>query len=288
MWTNKFVKWYNRDMPLITLQYWHKGEYYGLPQITEGAVSYNPLFSFQKGKGVDVYYNVYDDDILINYFKKHPQKFYQMTETYLKECRRLMYFINKAKNRWVMNFCICRSSMNCQDYPIDLGCLFLGDAVLNINPELGKLVTKEEALEHLRKCREAGLVHMIGRNRLDAQWLGVKPGEKLLSICNCDPCCCLWRVSSILSPKIGSKIKKMPGVKVQVTDKCIGCGTCMKGICFVNAIQLRDKKASISNECRGCGRCVDVCPQNAIELTVEDTNFVKKSIEKIDKIIDVT
>ena len=232
-------------------------------------------------KGDDIIYLTQDKVIEIN----QPMGEY---DNLILPSQVLEYFINKAKNRWVMNFCICRSSMNCQDYPIDLGCLFLGDAVLNINPELGKLVTKEEALEHLRKCREAGLVHMIGKNRLDAQWLGVKPGEKLLSICNCDPCCCLWRVSSILSPKIGSKIKKMPGVKVQVTDKCIGCGTCMKGICFVNAIQLRDKKASISNECRGCGRCVDVCPQNAIELTVEDTNFVKKSIEKIDKIIDVT
>ncbi|MFX1567855.1 MAG: DUF362 domain-containing protein [Promethearchaeota archaeon] len=93
---------------------------------------------------------------------------------------------------------------------------------------------------------------------------------------------------SIVAPKIGSKIKKMPGVKVEVTDKCIGCGTCIKGICFVNAIELRDKKAFISNECRGCGRCVEVCPQKAIEIRFEDTNFVKKTIERIDKIIDVT
>ena len=55
----------------------------------------------------------------------------------------LEYFINKAKNHWVMNFCICRSSMSCQDYPVDLGCLFLGDAVLDINPKLGRLVSKE-------------------------------------------------------------------------------------------------------------------------------------------------
>ena len=200
----------------------------------------------------------------------------------------LEYFINKAKNHWIMNFCICRSSMNCKDYPIDLGCLFLGDAVLGINPQLGKLVSKEKALEHLSKCREAGLVQMIGRNRLDAQWLGVSPGEKLLSICNCDPCCCLWRVSSILAPKIGSKIKKMPGVVVRVTNKCIGCGTCLKGICFVNAIKLENKKAVITEECRGCGRCVSVCPQNAIELLINDETYIKKSIKELDDLIEVT
>ena len=56
----------------------------------------------------------------------------------------LEYFINRSKNHWVMNFCICRSSMDCKDYPKELGCLFLGDAVLDINPQLGRLVSKEE------------------------------------------------------------------------------------------------------------------------------------------------
>jgi len=199
----------------------------------------------------------------------------------------LRYFIEKAKYHWVMNFCICRSSMKCENYPIDLGCLFLGEAVLGINPQLGRLVTKEEALEHIKKCEEARLVHMIGRNKLDAQWLGVKPGEKLLSICNCDPCCCLWRIAPVVVPKISSKIKKMHGVNVIVTDRCNGCKICTKGYCFVDAIHLINGKAVISKECRGCGRCVSICPHGAIEITIEDKYYVKKSIEEIDKIIDV-
>ncbi|MBY9010199.1 MAG: 4Fe-4S ferredoxin, partial [Candidatus Lokiarchaeota archaeon] len=52
----------------------------------------------------------------------------------------LEYFINKANSHWIMNFCICRKSMECKDYPIELGCLFLGEAVKDINPELGRLV----------------------------------------------------------------------------------------------------------------------------------------------------
>jgi ferredoxin len=200
----------------------------------------------------------------------------------------LEYFIQKAKYHWIMDFCICRTSMECKDYPRDLGCLFLGDAVLDINPQLGRLVSKEEALEHLKKCREAGLVHMVGRNKLDAQWLGVKPGEKLLSICNCCPCCCLWRISPIVNSKIGSKVNKMPGVTVKVTDRCIGCGTCLKGVCFVDAITLVDNHAIISDMCKGCGRCVSICPQNAIELTIEDEQYVKKAIKRLDKLVDVT
>ena len=173
--------------------------------------------------------------------------------------------------------------MNHYVYPF-----FLGDAVLDINPQLGRLATKEQALEHLRKCREAGLVQMVGKNKLDAQWLGVSLGEKLLTICNCDPCCCLWRVASSLTPKIGSKIKKMPGIVIRVSEKCIGCGTCLKDICFVGAISMKDNQAIISNQCRGCGRCVSICPQYAIELIIEDKKYIEKSIHELDKIIDIS
>mgnify|MGYP006296678221 CR=1 FL=1 len=197
------------------------------------------------------------------------------------------YFVKKAKHHWIMNFCICRDSMDCQDYPQELGCMFMGEAAEGINPELGRKVTKEEALEHLKKCEEAGLVHMIGRNKLDKQWLGVNPGNKLLTICNCCPCCCLWRIAPVLSPQIGSKVVKMPGVQVKVTDKCIGCGTC-QDVCFVKAISIIDKRAVISDQCRGCGRCVNVCPQQAIELNINDPHFVRRSIERIDKLVDLT
>ena len=51
-------------------------------------------------------------------------------------------FIEQAKVHWIMDFCICRDSNNCQDYPTDLGCLFLGEAAVRIDPCLGQLVTK--------------------------------------------------------------------------------------------------------------------------------------------------
>ena len=80
----------------------------------------------------------------------------------------------------------------------------------------------------------------------------------------------------------------MPGVNVKVTEKCIGCGTCTQGICFVDAIHVVNNRAVISEECRGCGRCVEICPQKAIELTIDDKLFVKKSIKRIEKVVDVT
>ena len=197
-------------------------------------------------------------------------------------------FIERANHHWIMNFCICRDSSNCKDYPIELGCLFLGEAVHNINPELGRLVTKEEALEHVRKCREAGLVHLIGRNKLDAMWLDAHPGNKLLSICNCCPCCCLWKVLPDIHPEIGRKVTKLPGLNVQVTDDCIGCGTCQEGVCFVDAISMVNDKAIITKECRGCGRCVEVCPEQAIEITMENERYFEEAVERIGRVVDVS
>jgi len=198
------------------------------------------------------------------------------------------YFIEKTNYHWIMHSCICRAAEKCQDYPIDLGCLFLGEAVLGINPQLGRRVTKEEALEHVRRCREAGLVHLIGRNKLDTVWLGVGPGSKLLTICNCCPCCCLWRVLPHVAPSIGDKITRMPGLTVAVSDRCTGCGTCTRDVCFVNAIQLVNQRAVISDECRGCGRCVSICPQEAIEISIDNDQFVEELINRLSPLVDVS
>ncbi|MBL7063071.1 MAG: 4Fe-4S binding protein [Anaerolineae bacterium] len=198
------------------------------------------------------------------------------------------HFIEEANTHWVMNSCICRDANQCENYPIDLGCLFLGEAALGINPQLGRRVTKEEALEHARQCREAGLVHLIGRNKLDTVWLGVGPGDRLLTVCNCCHCCCLWRVLPHVASRISAKVTRMDGVAVTVSDRCVGCGTCTQGVCFVDAIRVVDNCAVISDACRGCGHCVDVCPQGVIEISIEYGQFVERSIARISPLVDVS
>ena len=197
------------------------------------------------------------------------------------------HFVEEANYHFIMDWCICRSASKCDQYPIELGCLFLGEAAMKIDKNLGRKVTKEEAFDHVRKCRDAGLVHLIGRNKLDSIWLKVGPGEKLLTICNCCECCCLWRILPHLSTKISSKITKMPGVTVSVDDNCIGCGTCVD-VCFVKAIEIVDGKSVISEACRGCGRCVLICPEKAISLSIDGENSIHDSIERIDSLVDVT
>jgi ferredoxin len=196
-------------------------------------------------------------------------------------------FIEKANYLWIMDKCICRTGANCKDYPIDLGCLFMGEAAMGINPKLGHRVTRKEAREHMRKCREAGLFQLIGRNKLDTMWLNIRPGTKLLTVCNCCPCCCLWKILPVLSHKISEKIQRMPGVELTVTDRCVGCGTCEE-TCIARAIHVDCGRAVISTECRGCGQCVETCPEGAVELTVTDPTFMDSLIPRISALVDVT
>jgi ferredoxin len=199
----------------------------------------------------------------------------------------LEYFIHQARYHWVMDFCICRDASHCQSYPVELGCLFIGEAAREINPKFGRRVTAEEAVAHARRCREQGLVHLIGRNKLDSVWLNAGPAHKLLTVCNCCPCCCLWRILPEISPVISGKLTRMPGISVHVTEACVGCGTCARNVCFVEAIHMKDGRAQIGPECRGCGRCVTVCPSQAIELRIEDDAFIETTIRRIADAVEV-
>ena len=195
-------------------------------------------------------------------------------------------FIRNASHRFIMDFCICRQAMHCQNHPVELGCLFLGDAVKDIDPAYGKGVGLEAALAHVQKCRKEGLIHLIGRDRIDETWLQVKSNGKLMTICNCCSCCCLWKWLPELDPSIRSKVKRMPGVTVYVTNDCRGCGTCVD-VCFMHAIQLNNDKACISDECRGCGRCVDACPYQAMRLRIDDEMFLEKTMERVVSAVDI-
>jgi NAD-dependent dihydropyrimidine dehydrogenase PreA subunit len=195
------------------------------------------------------------------------------------------YFIENSSTHFIMDFCLCKDAMKCKHYPIDLGCLFMGDAAKNIPKELGKLVSKKEALAHVEKCRKAGLVHLIGRDKIDQTWLGVGTKLPLITVCNCCNCCCLWKMQSHLYETLSSRVKGMPGVKIVKNDKCTGCGACTEGICFVDNIKLKDGLVEIDKNCLACGRCVEICPNDAIELVIEDNDFINKTIERINKAV---
>lgn len=197
------------------------------------------------------------------------------------------HFIEKSSYRAVMNFCLCRDANKCQDYPVDLGCLFLGEAAKNIHSDVHRSVTKEEARAHVRRYREAGLVNIIGRAKFDSIMLDAAPHDKLMTICGCCPCCCITRALPFVPSTLSDFYQKMPGICIQVSDNCIGCGTCVDA-CIYDGIVLDGDVARVTDSCRACGRCVRACPNNSLKISVTDATYVQQTIAMLSQHIDVS
>jgi len=95
----RYEKWFNRNISLLNVEYWHWGEYFGLPKLIEGATHFNPLFVYRRGKGTDIYYDMNNietyNDPLIYYCLINPKKFKKVVEGYEKDCRKLIEISNK-------------------------------------------------------------------------------------------------------------------------------------------------------------------------------------------------
>ncbi|MBR6204180.1 MAG: 4Fe-4S binding protein [Candidatus Methanomethylophilaceae archaeon] len=187
----------------------------------------------------------------------------------------------RSERIFVMDFCICRRSNGCKDYPESKGCVFIGKGTERIPPEYGRFVSPEEACAYIDECDRLGLVHIIGRNKLDSIWLHTGDHRNLMTICNCCPCCCLWNMVRDIDRDISDTYKRMAGTEVSVdTEGCIGCGICMEG-CFVRAISIVNGKCVLdADKCRGCGRCVEGCPTGSISLTY-DPSLIDSEAERI-------
>lgn len=181
--------------------------------------------------------------------------------------------IKRCDDIVVMETCLCRTSNKCEDYPQDIGCIFLGPTSRKIPRTIGHTATVDEALKHVDRADKAGLSHLIGRNKIDSVWMNARPDEGLLTICHCCPCCCLWKVVPNLEDEISEKVTKLDGVTITYhEDACRSCMKCtQENVCMFKAISPKDNKIHIDpNQCRGCGLCVSKCKFNAITIDYTD------------------
>lgn len=196
--------------------------------------------------------------------------------------------IKRNKDIVIMKSCLCRTSNKCQDYPRDIGCIFLGPTSKKIPEHIGTKATVEEALAQVDRADAAGLSHIIGRNKIDTVWMNIRPGKGLLTICHCCPCCCLWKVYPNLDESISNKLEKLDGVSLKFDEsKCKMCKKCLKERCMFNAISLKDNKITIDYDtCKGCGLCVNSCKFGA--LTIDYTNeTVDNVVNRIDDLLEI-
>ncbi len=196
--------------------------------------------------------------------------------------------IKKSCHRMIMKVCLCRVGCGCEDYPMELGCIFMGESAKYMDHSIAKPATVEEALEHMDKCIEHGLIPQIGRVDADPFMAGVRDWDHFLTLCFCcTDCCIAMRNWEVWSPKVQERMHSLEGLSIEVTDECNGCKKCEKS-CFTKAITVKNKLAAINDDCRGCGICAEVCPQDAIKISVSDGDrMLTQAFKRIESYSDI-
>lgn len=179
--------------------------------------------------------------------------------------------IEKAGFLFIMDKCLCRQGVECKDYPIDLGCIDLGEGarVLLKGPH-GREVTVDEAKAHVRKAAEYGLPAFAAHAIPENQVMGMKKEQyhKFIEICFCCPCCCVAMANlKYYSPLVKKYSMVSIGFVAKALPTCQGCFECVDK-CAAGAIKVKGDKVWVQeDQCIGCGVCQHTCQHHAIRLT---------------------
>lgn len=197
--------------------------------------------------------------------------------------------IRRSSHRAIIHHCTCRLERGCLRHPIELGCLLMGDGAAEIDENIARQVGVEEALEHVDKCLESGLIPLVGRAPIDNLLYGVKNRGRLLTTCYCCTCCCTILASGKYLPDaIHASLVPLPGLRIETSQEdCIACGECIES-CFMGALSL-EGGVLIRDlvRCKACGMCVTACPTGAIRETVDDIEeTINDILARIGRFVD--
>ena len=156
--------------------------------------------------------------------------------------------------------CFCRHHARLMDEDDHCGkpdevCMQFGmGAQFVMDRRMGRKISKEEALEILKKAEEAGLVHAT-LNRQEIEF-----------ICNCCSCHCMILKTALSQPRPGLSLNS--GFQpIWDRELCIACETCIER-CPMTALSLgeEDVPEVDLDRCIGCGVCATGCAAEAISL----------------------
>lgn len=176
--------------------------------------------------------------------------------------------IQESSYRVIMNKCICRASHKCENYPIDHGCIFIGKATRHaVENNVAREASVKEALAHVDRAAEIGLLCMCGWIEVERVMLGIRPEEKykFLEICFCCPCCCIGFNNFAQMPvEFTQRFRSTGWVASEVTN-CTMCGKCIE-VCPLKARSIHGDTVTVNEACFGCGLCAMKCPEKAIVM----------------------
>jgi ferredoxin len=157
--------------------------------------------------------------------------------------------------------CFCRHQQDLLDNPckqtdIRENCFTFGKSARYTSEQgFSRLITKEEALEIIKRSDEDGLVHKAYHPHFETS-----RDETSLCICCSDGCCGQGGTYTV-------NVNSTQYIAHVDEDLCTGCGTCVN-VCYTNTMHLNDDNIATLGErdCIGCGVCAYNCPEKAIAL----------------------
>jgi ferredoxin len=159
---------------------------------------------------------------------------------------------------WGVMDCICRKQKKligegC-DHPMDVCMIFSRRPGTFDESRTIKAISKEEALEVLKRSEEAGLVHTVGNTQRGVYY-----------VCNCCSCSCAI-LRGVAEYGLLSATAPSSFLARIDADLCTGCELCLER-CQFNAISVEDNLCHVDQKrCFGCGLCITACPDEAISL----------------------
>lgn len=195
----------------------------------------------------------------ITQFRTIPVEQSVTQEQFLPTYEELRTVVENHPGPITVQNCICRQAHELNEEPCKITsrketCMGFGEfAQMYIDEGWGRSVSKDEALEILRKNEEEGLILQAQNAKL--------PGF----ICSCCGDCCgvlsglkdFPNPAQFLNPRYNAEIDP---------ELCLGCGTCIER-CQMDAIKTRKEISKVNiKRCIGCGNCITVCPEEAIQL----------------------
>lgn len=166
--------------------------------------------------------------------------------------------------------CVCQKALDRWQEPSCKDIVVLYGAEIYLHLNLGyRIINADEAVDILKRCQDAGLVHSLDFCMQSGQWHFV--------ICNCDrDICVLVRTFQIT----GKMIYAGPLIVKQNKQLCLGpeaCGQCVT-ICMFGANSIREQAIEVDGrKCLGCGQCVRVCRGNA-RMLVRRASYAHQNI----------
>ncbi len=145
--------------------------------------------------------------------------------------------------------------------PMEVCMQFRTSAEYLIERGIGRKVSKEEAMDVIRRAEEAGLVHAcVNTQRIDF-------------ICNCCACHCAI-LQGVLRQSKPAEAMLHGFVPVFDSGICTLCGTCIDR-CPTDALSLGSGETPDWNadRCIGCGVCASGCQENVITLVAREGDF---------------